>query len=267
MEEEPEQGVCSEDNLYACSTEAECVDAGGEWYIKSACVEKGSSTYTPYTPPASSSTSTSTSTVSGTNWFSFLSLSASSPVEVPVPCDAQHPEGCDQGGCESLLGEGFWWYDGACRAEPVEVNYPPSRIRESPVSPGVDAEDGIISAGEGLSFKVNVPAGGRMYAVLSIPDVGAFFISNDEIITAVMKPVASGTIPVIDDICPYLSEELMGIWTVYTLTVPASVGESLDELSDYLFQQGGLYALGSYQMEVNCQEVEGLKLYDIPRPQ
>ena len=49
--EEPEQGVCSEDNLYACSTEAECVDAGGEWYIKSACVEKGSSTYTPYTPP------------------------------------------------------------------------------------------------------------------------------------------------------------------------------------------------------------------------
>ena len=144
------------------------------------------------------------------------------------------------------------------------------RIRESPVSPGVDAEDGIISAGEGLSFKVNVPAGGRMYAVLSIPDVGSFFISKEEILTANVVPVASGPIPVIDDICSYLPEELMGTWTVYTLTVPDSVGESLDELSDYLFRQDGLYALGSYQMEVNCQEVnnsqvQGYIISEIPR--
>jgi len=252
---EPEQGVCSQDNLSGCITEAECVAAHGEWHNYSApgaikCTERSSYTYAP--PPSSSppSTSTGTSGVSGLNWFSFLSASQTAPA--PVTCSSQHLEACDQAGCESL-GDGYWWYGGACRNEPVEVDFNHDR-HGAPVSPGNDADDGVVSAGEGLSFKVSVAAGVRMYAALSIPNVGSFFISNDKIITVNMEPVTSGPIPVADDICPYLTDDLMGTWTVYTLTVPASVGESLDELSDYLFQQGGLYAFSSYQIEVNCQQ-------------
>ncbi|MEA1922259.1 MAG: hypothetical protein U9N63_06335, partial [Pseudomonadota bacterium] len=276
--QEPEQGVCSENNLLACSTEAECVAAGGEWYNYSACVKKRSSSYTPYTPPASSSSPPSTGSgstaVSGSNWFSFLFATNSAPAPAPV-CDAQHLDDCDQTGCAGL-GDGYWWYDGACRAEPVQTDFR-GHLSSAPVSPGAGADDGVIAAGEGLSFTIDVPADCRLYALLSIPDVGAFFISNEEILTANMVPVAGGTIPVIADICPLLTGEwefLKGTWTVYTVAVPAAVGESPAQLGAYL-EQGGLYALGSYTIEVGCQEVQpqvqpqeqsGYTLYDIPRP-
>ncbi|RLB70430.1 MAG: hypothetical protein DRH04_03600 [Deltaproteobacteria bacterium] len=170
-----------------------------------------------------------------------------------VVCGPDHPEACEQQGCEALGAE-YWWYDGSCRAEPREVDYN-GRIAEAPVRLGDHADDGAIAAGEGISIVVDLPAGGRSYALLIFPDQELFFIHSDnEIITEQPVLLVDGEIFVSDDLCAALPAEFKGEWQVGIFTVPLTAPEfqTLDGIVDYL-NDGGLYSFGSYSVSVHCQ--------------
>ena len=170
-------------------------------------------------------------------------------------CSPDHLENCDQQGCEAF-GDGYWWYNGVCRAGSWEMNYN-GHIAEAPVRLGDDADDGVITVDEGLSIVVDLPAGGRTYALLVFPnDLGFYFIDSTYIINDHVVPlVSNGETAVFADLCTVLQEvpELKGAWGVYILTVPSVVAEflTLYDIVTYL-NDGGCYSFGSYSVIVDC---------------
>jgi len=259
--EDPEQGVCDQYNLAGCLSYADCVAVGGEWHSYSGntinCREATSS-YTPPSPSTSPSYSSNqpSSNVSSTNWFSFLIGMSSSPGP-SVSCDSQHLEACDQVGCANLE-DGYWWYDGSCRAGSLEVDYNHNNlIAQAPVRLGEDADDGAIAAGDGLSIVVDIPDGARSYALLVLPnDLGYYFIDDTKIINEHLVSLADGEVEVTDDLCAVLQEapELKGEWVVAVLSVPQTAEEfnTLNDIVAYI-NAGGLYSFGSYSVDVHCR--------------
>jgi hypothetical protein len=171
-----------------------------------------------------------------------------------TPCGPDNPGGCDQGACEAL-GTDYWWYGGCRTGQQIET-YDDGRIAEAPVCLGDDADDGTISAGEGMSILLDVPDDVRSYALLVFPNGEYYFLDNNDLITKRVVSVTSGQLPVSDNLCSVLEEvpELTGEWLVAFLTVPTSVGQfqSLNDIVDYL-NSGGVYHFGSYSVMVDCQ--------------
>ncbi|MEA2110290.1 MAG: hypothetical protein U9P07_12835, partial [Pseudomonadota bacterium] len=247
----------------------DCWAGGGIWYNgecrQSVSGSSGSSSYSgsgsggsSYSPP-SSGTSSSGSSSSGS--ASFSGLGSLFGLQSP-PCGPDNPGACDQGACEEL-GAGYWWYDGSCRAGQQTETYgnDGSRIAEAPVRLGGDADDGTISAGEGMSINLDVPGNVSTYALLVFPSGDYFFIDNNDLITKRVVSVTSGKVPVSNNLCADLEgfPELMGEWGVAFLTVPASAEpfQSLNDIVDYM-DNGGVYHFGSYGVMVGCQKRENL---------
>ena len=124
---------------------------------------------------------------------------------------------------------------------------------------GVDANDGLISAGEGLSFILDVPSGVRIYALVTFPNgVGHYFIDSNTLLNQQLVSVSRGELQVADNLCSFMEgvpalKVLEGPWLVAFLTVPDSISEflSLDELDAYI-NNGGAYHFGSYTVRVYC---------------
>ena len=237
-----------------------CWAGGGIWYNgecrQSMPASSGGSGYSgsgsggSYSPPSSGSSSSGSSS---SGFGSFTGLGSLFGLQ-PPPCGPDNPGGCDQGACEAL-GDDYWWY-GSCRSRQQIETYD-GRIAEAPVRLGAAADDGIISAGEGMSILLDVPGDVRTYAVLVFPnDDHLYFIDNNRIITPSVVSVVSGEVQVSDNLCAMLEEvpELTGEWLVAFLTVPSTVDEfqSLDDIVDYL-NSGGTYHFGSYGVMVDCQ--------------
>jgi len=237
----------------------DCWADGGIWYngecrqsmpTSSSSGYSGSGSGGSYSPPSSGSSSSGSSS---SGFGSFSGLGSLFGLQ-PPPCGPDNPGGCDQGACEAL-GDDYWWY-GSCRSRQQIETYD-GRIAEAPVRLGAAADDGIISAGEGMSILLDVPGDVRTYAVLVFPnDDHLYFIDNNRIITPSVVSVISGEVQVSDNLCAMLEEvpELTGEWLVAFLTVPSTVDEfqSLDDIVDYL-NSGGTYHFGSYGVMVDCQ--------------
>ncbi len=210
-------------------------------------------------PSSSSSTPTSSSSTDNSgpiNTFGLLpAVFSFNSRDEQLSCGPDHLEVCNREACDEL-GEGYWWYGGSCCSGQQIETYDNGRIAEAPVRLGEDADNGIISAGEGMSILLDVPGNVRTYAVLTFPNGDYFFIDNNDLITKSVVPVTSGELPVSDNLCAALEElpEFKGEWEVVFLTVPSTVEEfqTLNDIVDYM-NNGGTYHLGNYSVMLDCQ--------------
>jgi len=172
-----------------------------------------------------------------------------------LSCGPDHLKVCDREACEGL-GVDYWWYEGSCRTGQQYEEYV-ERIPEAPVRLGADANDGLISIGEGMSVEVDVPDVGRTYAMLVFPNGDYFFIDNDTLITKDVVPVFNGVMFVSDDICAALAElpeDIKGEWELLIFTVPTAAPEFrvIEDIASYI-ENEGVYHFGSYSVMVTCQ--------------
>lgn len=250
---------CSRGVLSACGNPEECQVGGGVWYngdCHQAASDDGYSSFSSSgssSGSSSSSSSSSSSTNSGSGSFSGLG----SLFGIHNSCGPDNLAACVQSECEEL-GNGYWWY-GSCRPVQQQELFD-GRIAEAPIRLGDDANDGRISAGDGLSFVLDVPAEVRTYAVVIFPNnAGYYFLDNNYLLNQQLVSVRGGELPVTSNLCGLLDEVpqlrvLEGSWVVAFITTPATAGEfkNLDELANYV-NNGGVYHFGSYSVMVGCQ--------------
>ncbi|MCD6298105.1 MAG: hypothetical protein J7M30_13220, partial [Deltaproteobacteria bacterium] len=276
------KAACSADDLSSCDSEPKCKDSGFIWYAGKCLVAS------PCSPQnVAGCTEEKTCEANGGEWHSDYHTSSgvkcipktSSAVPPPpqdymarflqmmkqdddpvVTCGPDHLDACDQAACAEL-GAAYWWYADSCRPAQQEETY--SKISEAPVRLGNDADDGVISAGEGLSIIVAFSEQGRHYALLVLPNNDYFFIvDNDEYVSKQLTTVADNVSFVVwDDICAVLGQypDFIGEWEIATLTVPLSVEKFQDDndIVDYL-SKGGIYHFGYYSVMVDCSQPKSL---------
>ncbi len=256
---------CQRGVLSACNNPEACQSGGGVWYnadchqatSDSSYSSSSSSGYSSGSSSSSSTTSSGSTSTSSSSIGSFSGLGSLFGLGQQT-CGPDNLGACAQSECEAL-GSGYWW-DGSCRHGQQQEVYD-GRIAEAPVRLGDAANDGQISAGDGLSFDLDVPAGVKTYALVVFPHgVGAYFIDNNHLLSRQLVAVSDGTLPVTSDLCALLDANpdlkvLEGSWWIAFISTPASVGEfhNLDEMATYI-NNGGVYHFGSYNVTVGCQD-------------
>jgi len=252
---------CRSGVLSACSSPDDCQGGGGIWY-NGECHQtvSGSSGYSSSGSSSTSSGSSSSSSSSSSTSPDIGSFSGlGSLFGLGQSCGQDNLGACAQAECVAL-GPDYWWY-GLCRPVQQQESYDDGRIVNAPIRLGDGANDGRISAGDGLSFVLDVPEGVRTYALVVFPnDVGAFFIDNNTLLSQQLVAVSNGELFVTDNLCDLFDQypdltALEGSWWIAFLTTPAVTGEfhSLDELAAYI-NNGGVYHFGSYNVTVGCQD-------------